>query len=104
MSEQETTIYRRGDAASETPPISEQMQPDPMLQMSTGRFRPAAVTLVAFVIAAILAVTLWGLNSPEPAQHTAAASSTAQGKEPAAGGKSGAATQGAPRTTRSSSS
>jgi hypothetical protein len=88
--------------AAPEPPLPEREQPDPMLQMSTGRSGAVAFTLVALVIAAILAVTLWGLNSPGPARHTAAASSAAPSKEPAAGGKPGAAaTPGAPRTTRS---
>ncbi len=54
-------------------------QPDPMLQMSTGRMGAGGVTLVAIAIAAIIGLVLWGLNSRAPTEHTVAA-------PPAAGG------------------
>jgi hypothetical protein len=47
-------------------PPQETEQPDPMLQMSVGRAGAGSVTLVAAVAAIILAVVLYGLNSPAP--------------------------------------
>ena len=82
-------------------PETEHPQPDPFL--GPRPIGAVALTCIALVVAAIIGVTLWGLNGPEQARHAAAVSSTTHDKKPAAGGKSGAATPGAPRTTRSGS-
>jgi hypothetical protein len=47
-------------------PPQEGRQPDPALQLSVGRLGGGAITLVAVVAAFILAVVLYGLNSPGP--------------------------------------
>ena len=70
-------------------PPQEREQPDPSLQLSVGRVGAGGITLVAVLCAIIIAVVLWGLNSPVPnAQDvsTAASSST----NPPARGTSGA--------------
>lgn len=75
-------------------------QPDPLLQMSTGRMGPAGITLVAIAIVVIVGVAFYGLNSRVNSDHTAAAPS-AQTAQPQAGGNSGAATPTAPRANES---
>jgi hypothetical protein len=73
-------------------PLQERQQPDPVLQLSVGRLGAGWVTLVAVVAVIIIAVVLYGLNSPAPAEHAttpAAAPSTASA--PAAGGGSSTA-------------
>ena len=72
-------------AARLPPQVKE--QPDPMLQLSVGRVGAGSLTLVGIVAAVILAVVLYGLNSPAP--NTAAPSSPPSA--PAAGGKAGPA-------------
>jgi hypothetical protein len=81
-------------------PTQEKEQPDPFLQMTTGRMGVGGITLFAIIAVAILCVVLYGLNghrggvsSPVPP-----ASSAASGA-PAAGGQGGAATPTAPQTT-----
>lgn len=51
--------------AAKLPP-QETEQPDPGLQLSVGRVGAGSITLVAVVCAVILAVVLYGLNSPGP--------------------------------------
>jgi hypothetical protein len=72
-------------------PHQERKQPDPALQLSVGRVGAGGITLVAVACAIIIAVVLWGLNSPAPnAQdvNTAASSSA----NPPGPGTSGAGT------------
>jgi hypothetical protein len=69
-------------------------QPDPALQLSVGRVGAGSLTLVAVVGAIILAVVLYGLNSPAP--NTAAPAGPASA--PAAGGKPGPAAPGGQQT------
>lgn len=83
-------------------PLPVKEQPDPFLQMTTGRVGAGGITLFILIAVAILTVVLYGLNghagggsTPAP---TASASSTAPGT-PAAGGKGGAAVPTAPQTT-----
>jgi hypothetical protein len=45
-------------------PLEEREQPDPALQMSTGRIGAAGVTVFAVVAVLILTVVLYGLNGP----------------------------------------
>lgn len=53
-------------------PPTETEQPDPMMQLSVGRVGAGSVTLAALVGAVILAVVLYGLNSPAPNAGTPA--------------------------------
>jgi uncharacterized protein HemX len=80
-------------------PSEEAHQPDPMLQMTTGRMGAGGLTLIAIVVAAILGIVLYGLNSGGTAEQTATAPTHAA--QPAAGGKSGAATPNAARANES---
>ena len=66
--------------ASLPPTVTE--QPDPMLQMSTGRVGWPGLTLFAVVAALILAVVFYGLNGSEKALPGAGA--TASNAAPAA--------------------
>ncbi len=55
-------------------PTEEQRQPDPTLQISTGRIGGGGLTLFALAVIAIVSVVLYGLNSgaePSAAQHPA---------------------------------
>jgi hypothetical protein len=73
-------------------PPQERRQPDPALQLSVGRLGGGAVTLVAVVAAFILAVVLYGLNSPGPhTQDVGTAPKTAAAAQ--AGGNPGASKQ-----------
>jgi hypothetical protein len=82
-------------AAKLPPQVTE--QPDPMLQLSIGRLGAGSVTLAAVAAAIVLAIVLYGLNSPAPnTQDVAAAPSPAAA--PAAGGKPGPATPSAQHT------
>lgn len=81
-------------------PTQEADQPDPVLQLSVGRLGAGSITLVAFVAAIILAVVLYGLNSPAPnAQDVGTPQSPSSA--PAAGGKPGPAAPGAQHTNAS---
>jgi hypothetical protein len=96
----ETSTHEENPAATDLP-MPEAHQPDPMLQMTTGRMGAGSTTLVAVVIAFIIAVVFYGLNSHVAPEHTAAAPSAAQGSPLAAGGKSGPPTPSAPRANES---
>jgi hypothetical protein len=68
-------------------PVQEKEQPDPMLQLSVGRLGAGSMALAALACAIILAVVLYGLNSPVPsAQNPAspAAAPAASGPAPGA--------------------
>jgi hypothetical protein len=45
-------------------PVEELRQPDPALQLTTGRLGPAGWAIFAVVAVAILTAVLWGLNGP----------------------------------------
>lgn len=84
--------------------VDEGVQPDPALQMTTGRAGSVGIALLAVVAALILAVFFYGLNSGGTTQHTAAAPpapAAAQSGKPAAGGKPGPAVPTAPRANTS---
>lgn len=71
-------------AASLPPTVKE--QPDPMLQMSTGRMGAGGITLFAVAAVVILGVVLYGLNGKNPegaAPPPAAASAPAGTGKPA---------------------
>jgi hypothetical protein len=73
-------------------PPQERNQPDPVLQLSVGRLGAGWITLVAVLAVIIIAVVLYGLNSPAPAEHaTAPAAASNAASAPAAGGGSGTA-------------
>ena len=58
-------------------PLQEREQPDPALQMSTGRIGAAGVTVFAVVAVLILTVVLYGLNGPsETSSPSGGAAST----------------------------
>jgi hypothetical protein len=67
-------------------PIDETDQPDPMLQMTTGRIGPGGITLVAVVIACVVAVVFYALNSSTSHQQTVAAPHAASSASVPAGG------------------
>jgi hypothetical protein len=69
-------------------PPQEVDQPDPGLQLSVGRLGAGSVALVAAICAVILAVVLYGLNSPAPNTQVAG-TPPSQSSAPAAGGKGG---------------
>ncbi len=98
-----TAADRRNEPTPERvpPPISERQQPDPMLQLSTDRMGAAGITLVAVAVVAILAVVLYGLNTPDTAEHTAGAPPATQSAKPPAGGSSGPAAPEGPRSNES---
>jgi hypothetical protein len=79
-------------------PIPIKKQPDPFLQISTGKTSIGGMSLFALATIAILAVVLYGLNAPNDAASTRSAppSSVAQSSAPAAGGQ---AAPTAPQTT-----
>jgi hypothetical protein len=81
-------------------PVQEREQPDPMLQITTGRTGAGGITLLACAVAFILAIVFYGLNSRGGAEHMAAAPPAppaAQSSSPPAAGKGGAEAQSAPR-------
>jgi hypothetical protein len=83
-------------------PITETHQPDPMLQMTTGRIGAGGMTLVAFAAAAILFVVFYGLNAGDnAAQQAANTPSATHSAQPQAGGKSGPPAPSAPRANAS---
>jgi hypothetical protein len=57
------------EALAERLPPLETEQPDPVLQLSVGRLGAGSVTLAAIAAAAILAVVLYGLNTPAPSAN-----------------------------------
>ncbi len=66
-------------------PPQERQQPDPVLQLSVGRLGAGSVTLVAIAAAIIIAVVLYGLNSPAPsAEHATAPAAASGGNNPSA--------------------
>jgi hypothetical protein len=92
------------DAQTSELPSQEANQPDPMLQMSRGWMGATGITIAALAIALILGVVFYGLNWRGTAQEAAAVppnSAAVQSTNPAAGGKGGAATPGAPRANNS---
>lgn len=81
-------------------PLQEANQPDPMLQLTTGRMGAGGITLAALVIAVVLGIVFYGLNSPVTPEQTAAAP-VPHSAQPQAGGKSGPAAPSAPRANES---
>jgi uncharacterized protein HemX len=78
-------ILKNPESTPEPTPMSlEKHQPDPMLQMSTGRIGAGGLSLVALIIAVILGVVFYGLNSPT-ISHEAAAAPTAKSAAPPPG-------------------
>ena len=83
-------------------PPTETQQPDPLLQMTTGRVRAGGITIAAIVVVIVVGVVLYGLNSRTTLEPTAVPpAATAAHQPPAAGGTSGPATPGAPRANAS---
>ena len=80
-------------------PTQVKEQPDPFLQMTTGKTSVGGAVLFALIAVAILSVVLYGLNSPRDlATPPAPSSSTAQSNSPAAGGQFGAPARTSPQT------
>lgn len=83
-------------------PPTETQQPDPLLQITTGRVHAGGITIAAIVVVVVVVgVVLYGLNSRGTSEATVAPPSTAAARQPAAGGASGAATPAAPRANAS---
>lgn len=81
-------------------PTQVKEQPDPFLQMTTGRMGVGGITIFAIVAVVILSVVFYGLNGHGGgASPPAAAPSPTASSSPAAGGQGGAATPTAPQTT-----
>jgi len=84
-------------------PSEEKNQPDPLLQMTTGRMGAGGITLMAIGAILILAVVFYGLNGGKRGeQTTATAPPPIHNAQPQAGGKGGAATPGPPRANQKS--
>jgi len=71
-------------------PTQEVNQPDPVLQLSVGRLGAGPIALLGVICAVILAVVLYGLNSPAPNTQDVGTPPSAA-SSPAAGGKGGPA-------------
>jgi hypothetical protein len=78
-------------------PVEERLQPDPMLQMTTGHVGAASVTLAAFVGAVVLAIVFYGLNGGRTGDDGAMPPPAAHNAHPQSGGQGGPAAPGAPR-------
>lgn len=79
-------------------PVKE--QPDPFLQMSTGKSGVGGIVLFAIAAVIILCVVLYGLNAPvDVAATSPPPNAAAQSSAPAAGGHGGPAAPTAPQTT-----
>ncbi len=89
----EKTTRRAGDL-----PMTETQQPDPMLQLTTGRMGAGGITLVACAAALIIGLVFYGLNTGKEPASTSPASHSSQ---PQAAGGSGPAAPGAPRSNES---
>jgi hypothetical protein len=97
MAEENTRPIDRDAALRATLPTPVKEQPDPLLQMSTGKTSVGGMTLCALAAVVILAVVLYGLNAPSDTASTSVPpSSVAQSSAPAAGGP---AAPTAPQTT-----
>ena len=81
-------------------PTQEKHQPDPMLQITTGRMGAGGITLVALIAAVVLGFVFYGLNSGAGVEHTAAAPPP-HSMQPAAGGQSGPPNTSGPRANAS---
>jgi hypothetical protein len=77
-------------------PTQVKEQPDPFLQMSTGRVGAGGITLAACIVVLVLGVVLYGLNG----RGTEQSAGTAPASAPAAAGTSGAPTTPAPSESR----
>lgn len=81
-------------------PSQEKNQPDPMLQITTGRAGAGGIALVAIAAAVILGFVFYGLNGGASSQQTAAAPPP-HNMQPAAGGQSGPPNTSGPRANES---
>jgi hypothetical protein len=83
-------------------PIMETQQPDPMLQLTTGRMRASGIALVALALALVLGVVFYGLNSgKETGTENLQTSPASHNSQPQAADGSGPAAPGAPRSNES---
>ncbi len=100
MTEQNSPPNRSRRRTAPTLPTPVKEQPDPFLQMSTGKTSIGGLTLFALAAVVILTVVLYGLNAPSDTASTSAPpSSVAQSGAPVAGGHGGPAAPTAPQTT-----
>ncbi len=67
-------------------PVRERDRPDPMLETTGGRVGASGITLAALIAALVLAVVIYGLNSPSPATQDVGNPRAAL-SNPAVGGK-----------------
>jgi hypothetical protein len=77
------------------PTALEEHQPDPMLQMSSGRMRAGGISLVALAIIIVVAAVLYGLNGHGPTAPTG----PTPANPPAASNSAGGSTPTSPQTT-----
>jgi hypothetical protein len=83
-----------------SPPVQEQQQPDPMLQMSTGgRIRAGGISLVALAVVVIVGFVLYGLND-HPAGNGATSPAPASAPAANSGAPTPTAPQNGPRNSR----
>ncbi len=100
MAEENSHPIDHDAALRATLPTPVKEQPDPFLQMSTGKTSVGGMTLFALAAVVILAVVLYGLNAPRDTASTSAPRSpVTQSSAPAAGGHGGPAAPTAPQTT-----
>ncbi len=88
----------RDAALRATLPTPVKEQPDPFLQMSTGKTGIGGITLFALGALVVLAVVLYGLNAPREVA-SAPPSSVAQSSSSAGGGHGATPAPTAPQTT-----
>ena len=101
MAEGSTHPIDHDAALRATLPTPVKEQPDPFLQMSTGKASVGGITLFALAAVVILAVVLYGLNAPRDvfASTSVPRSPVTQSSAPAAGGHGRPAAPTAPQTT-----
>lgn len=95
------TFIDRESALQAGLPTQEKHQPDPMLQVTTGRMGAGGIALVAIVAAVILGFVFYGLNGGASSQQTAAAPPPPHNMQPAAGGQGGPSNPSGPRANES---
>jgi|ERR1700728_3396162 len=89
MRDENTIPERPSTQPAAEPPVQERHQPDPMLQMSTGRAGGIGFAIIAVAVVVILGVVFYGLNRQPGSEHTAAGPAANHSSQPTAGGQAG---------------